>query len=88
MKATKTKAVPKYDPEGPITDFQKKRIMQNCNYNIEIKNEWVQWVTGDNNKKSLSSLTQAQAVRIMKQQTGSDTLALSENWGEFDKENA
>ena len=63
--------VPTYDPEGPITPFQKNRIMQNCNYNLDIKNEWVQWVTGDNNKTSLRNITQAQAVRIIKQQTGS-----------------
>ena len=92
MKATKStdgsRAVPTYDPEGPITPFQKNRIMQNCNYNVDIKNEWVQWVTGDNNKTSLRNITQAQAVRIIKQQTGSDSSGAVENWGAFDKENA
>ena len=92
MKATKStdgsRAVPTYDPEGPITPFQKNRIMQNCNYNLDIKNEWVQWVTGDNNKTSLRNITQAQAVRIIKQQTGSDSSGAVENWGAFDKENA
>lgn len=83
-----SRAVPTYDPEGPITPFQKKRIMQNCNYQVEIKNEWVQWVTGDNNKTSLRNITQAQAVRIIKQQTGSDSSGAVENWGAFDKENA
>jgi hypothetical protein len=85
------KAVPTYDPEGPITPFQKKRIMQNCNYQVEIKSEWVQWVTGDTNRTSLSSITQAEAVRIMKQQTGDTTEAVEkyrDNWGVFDKENA
>ena len=92
MKATKStdssRAVPTYDPEGPITTFQKKRIMQNCNYNVDIKNEWVQWVTGDNNKTSLRNITQAQAVRIIKQQTGSDSSGAVENWGAFDKNNS
>jgi hypothetical protein len=95
MKATKKnnspKAVPTYDPEGPITPFQKKRIMQNCNYQVEIKSEWVQWVTGDTNRTSLSGITQAQAVRILKQQTGETTEAVEkyrDNWGVFDKENA
>lgn len=99
-----SRAVPTYNPEGPITPFQKKRIMHNCNYQVEIKNEWVQWVTGDVNKTSLSGLTQAQAVKIMKQQTGipltpeggttggqySPPLeGLGEdNWGAFDKENS
>ena len=80
--------VPTYDPEGPITTFQKNRIMQNCNYNLDIKNEWVQWVTGDNNKTSLRNITQAQAVRIIKQQTGSDSSGAVENWGAFDKNNS
>ena len=80
--------VPTYDPEGPITPFQKNRIMQNCNYNVDIKNEWVQWVTGDNNKISLRNITQAQAVRIIKQQTGSDSSGAVENWGAFDKNNS
>ena len=80
--------VPTYDPEGPITTFQKNRIMQNCNYNIDIKNEWVQWVTGDVNKTSLRNITQAQAVRIIKQQTGSDSSGAVENWGAFDKNNS
>ncbi len=80
--------VPTYDPEGPITPFQKNRIMQNCNYNLDIKNEWVQWVTGDNNKTSLRNITQAQAVRIIKQQTGSDSSGAVENWGAFDKNNS
>lgn len=66
--------------------------MHNCNYQVEIKNEWVQWVTGDTNRTSLSGLTQAQAIRIIKQQTGSDSSGAVEksveNWGTFDKENA
>ena len=85
---TATKTPPVYNPEGPITPFQKKRIMHNCNYQVEIKNEWVQWVTGDTNKTSLSGLTQAQAVRIIKQQTGSESVGAVENWGAFDKNNS
>ena len=85
---TATKTPPVYNPEGPITPFQKKRIMHNCNYQVEIKNEWVQWVTGDTNKTSLSGLTQAQAERIIKQQTGSESVGAVENWGAFDKNNS
>jgi hypothetical protein len=87
MKATKTKPIPVYGDDLPITTFQKQRIMQNCQYNLDIKSEWVQWVTEDVNRISLSSITQAQAVKIIKQQTGSPVEEKNENWGFFDKEN-
>lgn len=86
MKATKTP--PK--TTGGITKFQINRIMQNCQYNVEIKNEWVQWATGDVNRTSLRSITHDQAIKIMHQQTGStdkSRLVPTENWGLFDKEN-
>ncbi|KVV14836.1 hypothetical protein [Flavobacterium sp. TAB 87] len=72
MKATKTKPPVVYGDHLPITPFQIKRIMNNCNYLVEMKNEWVQWVTEDNSRTSLKSITQAQAVKIIKQQTGED----------------
>ena len=74
--------------EKPITPFQIKRIMQNCSYQVDIKNEWVQWVTGDVNRTSLKSITHDQAIKIMLAQTGSKRLnEVEENWGFFDKEN-
>lgn len=84
---TATKAPPKYDPKGPITAFQIKRIMANCNYNVDMKNEWVQWATEDVNRTSLKSITQEQAVKIIRQQTGDVKPEADENWGAFDKDN-
>jgi hypothetical protein len=78
----------------PITSWQVKRIMQNCSFQVDIKNEWVQWATADVNRTSLKSITQAQARKIILAQQGSTSLASSssgrdgeENWGNFDKDN-
>ncbi len=57
--------------EGLITTFQIKEIMRNCAYQKDTKDEWVQWVTGDVNRTSLKSITHDEAIRIIKQQTGS-----------------
>jgi hypothetical protein len=84
---TATKSPPKYDPLGPITAFQIKRIMNNCSYNVEMKNEWVQWVTGDVKRTSLKSITQEEAVKIIRQQTGDIKPEVNENCGLFDKNN-
>lgn len=84
---TATKNPPKYDPNGTITPFQIKRIMQNCAYQVETKNEWVQWVTGDVKRTSLKSITQDQAVKIIRQQTGETKETTSENWALFNKNN-
>jgi hypothetical protein len=93
--ATKTKTPPIYGDDLPITAFQIKEIRKNCNFQQEIKEEWVQWVTGDVSRTSLKSLTQSQAVNILRQQTG-NTSPLSkgclkggvdDNWGFFDKQN-
>ncbi|WP_395060047.1 hypothetical protein [Flavobacterium sp.] len=74
--------------EKPITAFQIKRIMQNCSYQVETKNEWVQWVTGDVNCTSLKSITHDQAIKIMHAQTGTKPLnEPTENWAVFDKAN-
>lgn len=86
MKATKTKAPPVYGDNLPITAFQIKEIRKNANFKEDIKEEWVQWVTGDVNRTSLKSLTQAEAVRIICQQTGQEP-PKGDNWGLFDKEN-
>jgi tyrosyl-tRNA synthetase len=80
-----TKQIPQYDPQGPITEFQKKRIMANCKYQVDTKNEYVQWVTEDVNRTSLRSITQEQAVKIIRAQEGSEALnPTQENWGKFD----
>ena len=96
MATTKTQPVPKYNPKGPITPFQIKRIMQNCAYQVDTKDEYVQWATGDVNRTSLKSITQEQAIKIMQAQTGKPhPQPLSEgegseeaNWGYFDRENS
>ena len=89
-----TKTPPVYGDHLPITPYQIKAIMNNCNYQVEIKNEWVQWVTGDNSRTSIKSITQAQAVKIICQQTGSSSPLLwrgaggeDENWALFDRSN-
>jgi hypothetical protein len=90
MKTVNTKIPTKYNPKGAITTFQIKRIMHNCSYQVDTKNEWVQWVTGDVNRTSLKSITQEQAVKIIRQQTGSLSSGdngETENWGYFDNNN-
>lgn len=85
MKNTKTKTLPVYGDDLPITAFQIKEIRKNTNFQEDIKEEWVQWVTGDVKQTSLKSLTQAQAVRIIRAQTGTEPQ--EDNWGLFDKDN-
>lgn len=88
-----------YGDDLPITTHQINTINRNCQWNVDIKEEWVQWVTGDSSRTSLKSLTQAQAIKIIRQQTG-DTSPPSEgclkggvvnkyedNWGLFDNNN-
>ena len=91
MPPTKTKSPPVYGDDLPITAFQIKEIRKNCNFQEEIKEEWVQWVTGDVTRNSLKSLTQAQAVKILRQQNPHPQPLSkgegSENWGLFDKNN-
>ena len=84
----KTKQPVIYGDDLPITAFQIKRIRQNCNFDEDIKEEWVQWVTGDINCTSLKSLTQAQAVKIIRQQTGEpQPKEKAINFGTFDLKN-
>lgn len=87
MKATKTPP----NSTGGITPFQIKEIMRNCSYQVEIKNEWVQWATGDNSRTSLKSITHDQAIKIMHRQTGSGPPPSEgdggRNWALFDKNN-
>lgn len=85
---TTTKPPPIYGDHLPITPYQIKAIMANCAYQVDTKNEYVQWVTEDTNRTSLKSITQAQAVKIIRQQTGqSQPEANQENWAVFDKAN-
>jgi len=85
---TKAKQPVIYGDDLPITAFQIKRIRQNCNFDEDIKEEWVQWVTGDVNCTSLKSLTQAQAVKILRQQTGEpQPKEQAVNYGAFDLKN-
>lgn len=86
MTKTKTKPPIVYGDNLPITAYQIQSIRKNCNFQEDIKEEWVQWVTGDVNCKSLKSLTQAQAVKIIRQQIGQEKPE-SDNWGLFDKNN-
>lgn len=67
-----------------ITKDQIKDIMRDIKYNVELKDELVQWVRGDN-ETSLKSLTFEQANKILvarklKPHKG-------EKWAKFDKEN-
>ncbi|GEP52351.1 hypothetical protein FNO01nite_30230 [Flavobacterium noncentrifugens] len=69
----------------PSTSVQRKEIMRNSSYQIDTKNEWVQWVTGDNSKTSLTAISFDQANQILAKQTG--TAQPKENWAFFDKNN-
>lgn len=86
MTANKLQPTEVIGDDLPILKWQTKRIMQNCSYQVQTKNEYVQWVTGDVNRTSLTSITQEQAVRIMRRQTGDDQ-STTENWAKFDKDN-
>lgn len=68
-----------------ITKDQIKDIMRDIKYNVELKDELVQWVRGDN-ETSLNSLTFEQANKILvarklKPHKG-------EKWANFDKQNS
>lgn len=67
------------------TKDQKFQIRRNCQYNEDIKNEWVQWATGDTKKTSLNDLSFDQANKILIQQGSSPHLP--DNWAIFDKDN-
>ncbi len=54
------------------TKEQKRAIRQNSNWQEDIKQEWVQWGTGDSSKTSLNDLTFDEAAKIIIQQTGND----------------
>ena len=88
MTATKVKPTETIGDDLPILTFQVNRIMKNCQYQVDIKNEWVQWITADINRTSLKSITQAQAKKIIMAQEGSTLVNQpAENWAVFDKNN-
>ena len=88
MTATKVKPNETIGDDLPILTFQVNRIMKNCQYQVDIKNEWVQWITADVNRTSLKSITQAQAKKIIMAQEGSTPVNQpTENWAVFDKNN-
>ncbi len=68
-----------------ITKQQIFQIRKNCGFNEEIKEECVQWVTGDNSRTSLKTLSYDEANKIIAAQTGKP--AKTENWAYFDKRN-
>lgn len=52
---------------------QKITIRRNCEWKVDIKEEWVQWATGDSSKRSLNDLTYEQAEKVIQQQTGGNS---------------
>ncbi|WP_395075352.1 hypothetical protein [Flavobacterium sp.] len=89
MTTTKVKPKEVLGDDLPILKWQINRIMNNCSYQVDTKNEWVQWVTTDVNRTSLKSITQAQAKKIMLAQTGATPVSEPlENWALFDKKNS
>lgn len=67
------------------TKEQKFAIRKNCQYNEDIKCEWVQWAAEDTTKTSLNDLTFDQANKILIQQGSSPHIP--DNWAVFDKDN-
>ncbi|MNT19775.1 hypothetical protein D3C86_1628290 [compost metagenome] len=65
--------------------------MKNAQYKVDIKDEWVQWVTADVNRTSLRSITQAEAKKVIVAQEGLQPINQpkqpSDNWGLFDNNN-
>lgn len=68
------------------TKEQKKAIRRNCKYDVNIKEELVQWATADNNKTSLNDLSFEEANKILISQGDKPTPV--ENWALFDKNNS
>ncbi|MFK7060927.1 hypothetical protein V3Q90_12465 [Flavobacterium oreochromis] len=83
--------IPTYDPNGAITPFQIKRIRQLCNFKEDEKNKIVLQAT-NGATSSLTKLTQAQAVAIIKQFSGNENKdiakeVVNEFWAYYDKNN-
>lgn len=67
------------------TKQQKFQIRKNCEYKVDIKEEFVQWATEDVNKTSLNDLSFDQANKILAQQTGKPIV--TDNWAYFNFKN-
>lgn len=64
------------------TKGQKQYIYRLCDYNKDLKEELVQWATGDNDKISTNDLTFDQANAVIHNRGGS--MAKYDNWGWYD----
>lgn len=69
----------------PATKQQKFAIRKNCDFNEDIKCEWVQWVKQDASITSLNTLSFDEANTILVQQGSAPHKA--ENWAHFDHSN-
>lgn len=71
------------------TKHQKQYIYKLSSYNKDIKEEWVQWATGDNAKTSTNDLSFDQANAIIKQAGGTPVTqkGKTDNWAYFNKNN-
>lgn len=67
------------------TKDQKQYIYKLCDYNKDLKEELVQWITGDVSKTSTNTLTFEQANKIIENRGG--TPSRGSNWGMFSKDN-
>ncbi|MGR3790280.1 hypothetical protein ACUXZJ_10770 [Flavobacterium sp. TN-1] len=86
-----TKVKPVYDPNGQITDHQKKSILKLCNYDMAFKDKLILQAT-NGATSSINKLTQAQATKIMRKFDGHKQAQPQEssheaNWGNFDPKN-
>lgn len=71
------------------TKEQKIAIRKNCKFDVNIKEELVQWATSDNSKTSLNDLSFDQANKILVAQGGKSIKANPDNsWGYFDNNNS
>ncbi|MHC5309115.1 hypothetical protein ACYSNM_03390 [Myroides sp. LJL116] len=71
------------------TKEQKRAIRKNCKFDVNIKEELVQWATSDNNKTSLNDLSFDQANKILVAQGAKSVKANADNsWGYFDNNNS
>lgn len=75
------------------TKEQKIAIRRNCKFDVNIKEELVQWATADLTKTSLNDLSYEEAAKILSFQEGRDagfeslSHQMEGNWGVFDKTN-
>lgn len=93
--ASKVLPTEKIGDDLPCLLWQRKRIISNCKYKDDIKEEWVQAATGDVKRTSLKSITQKQARWIIMAQEGSTQVNQNAknspsgeaSWGAFELKN-